>query len=83
MQKHPQSAQHLQVGYNVRFILDNGSKAQNEADLIKTLSLEQITLEEGVAGFGFLDAWKSEKKIKDDYRAKAASRWSEATIFKN
>jgi hypothetical protein len=29
-----------------------------------------------------LDEWRSEKKVKDDYRAKAASRWSEATVFK-
>jgi hypothetical protein len=30
-----------------------------------------------------LEEWKSEKEVKDDYRAKAASRWGEATVFKS
>jgi hypothetical protein len=29
-----------------------------------------------------LDQWKSEQKVKDDYRAKAAGKWSQATVFK-
>jgi len=39
-------------------------------------------MEEAKAGMALLDEWKSEQKMKDDYRAKAASRWSEATVFK-
>jgi hypothetical protein len=29
-----------------------------------------------------LEQWKSEQKVKDDYRAKAAGKWSEASVFK-
>lgn len=29
-----------------------------------------------------LDEWKSDEKVKDEYKSKASSRWSEATIFK-
>lgn len=82
MKKHAQSASHLQSGYNVRYILDKASKPQNEQDLQKTLELPNIAMEEAKAGMALLDEWGSEQKIKDDYRAKAASRWSEATVFK-
>jgi peptide alpha-N-acetyltransferase len=83
LKKHSQSACHLQSGYNVRYILDNSSKSQNEQDLQKTLELSSITIEEAQAGLALLNQWKSEQKVKDDYRAKAAGRWNEATIFKN
>jgi hypothetical protein len=33
-------------------------------------------------GFSLLEEWKSEQKVKDEYRAKAATRWGEASIFK-
>lgn len=83
LKKHSESALHLQSGYNVRYILDNSSKPQNEQDLLKTLDLPAITVEEAKAGLSLLNEWKSEQGVKDDYRAKAASRWSAATIFKN
>jgi hypothetical protein len=67
----------------VRFLLDNGSKAQNEEDLKKTLDLSDITAEQAAAGLALLGEWKSEDKVKDDYRAKAAERWNEASVFKN
>lgn len=83
LEKHSESAAHLQSAYNVRFLLDNSSKSQNEEDLKKTLDLPSITKEQAEAGLALLDEWKSEAKVKDDYRAKAASRWSEATVFKS
>jgi hypothetical protein len=63
-------------------MLDNSSKGQNEEDLKKTLDLPTITIEQAQAGLALLDKWESEQKVKDDYRAKAAGRWSEATVFK-
>lgn len=74
---------HLQSGYNVRYILDNSSKSQNEQDLLKTLDLPTMTIEEAKAGLTLLSEWKSEQGVKDDYRGKAASRWSAAVVFKN
>jgi hypothetical protein len=82
LKKHSESASHLQSAYNVRYILDNGSKAQNESALQKTLDLSNITIQEAQAGLKLLDQWKSEQKVKDDYRAKAAERWSQASVFK-
>jgi hypothetical protein len=82
LQKHTESASHLQAGYQVRYLLDNGSKAQNEEDLKKTLDLSDITIEQAIAGFGLLHEWNSDQKVKDDYRAKAASKWRQATVFK-
>lgn len=83
LKKHSQSASHLQSGYNVRYILDNSSKSQNEQDLQKTLELSSITIEEAQSGLALLNQWGSAQKVKDDYRAKAAGRWSDATAFKN
>ena len=82
MKKHSNSASHLQAAYNVRHILDSGSKSQNETDLYKTLDLPDVNIQQALAGLGLLEEWKSEKKVKDDYRAKAAGRWSEASVFK-
>lgn len=81
LKKYTDSASHLQSAFNIRFILDSSSKSQNEADLKKTLDLSGITIEQATAGLALLDEWKSEQTVKDDYRAKAASRWSEATVF--
>jgi hypothetical protein len=63
-------------------MLDNSSKAQDEVDLLKTLDLEGITIQEAQTGLKLLEQWKSEQKVKDDYRANAAGKWSEASVFK-
>ena len=80
--KHSKSVLHLYSAYNVRYILDNTSKSQNEQDLTKTLDMPDITIEQAVAGLALLSEWSSEKNVKDDYRAKAAGIWEEATVFK-
>lgn len=82
LKKHSDSASHLQSAYNVRHVLDASSKSSNEADLKKTLDLPNATIEDAVAGLALLSEWSSDEKVKDDYRAKAASRWTDATIFK-
>ena len=71
----------MQAAFNVRQLLDSSSKSQNEADLKKTLDFPDTTIQQALAGIGLLEEWKSEQKVKDDYRAKAAGRWSEATVF--
>lgn len=82
LQKHAKDASHLQAAYNIRYLLDNSSRSQNEADLQKSLDFPDTTIQQALAGFGLLQEWKSEQKVKDDYRAKAAGRWSEATVFR-
>ncbi|KAF9696101.1 hypothetical protein EKO04_006156 [Ascochyta lentis] len=82
IQKHSESATHLQAAYTARYFLDNSTKSQNEVDLIKTLDLSNITFEQAEQGLALLGEWKSDEKVKDEYRSKAASQWSEATVFK-
>jgi tetratricopeptide (TPR) repeat protein len=82
IKKHSESAPHLQAAYNARYFLDNNSKGQNEEDLKNTLDLSNITIEQAVTGLSLLGQWKSDDKVQDEYRSKAASRWSEATVFK-
>ncbi|KAF1364842.1 N-alpha-acetyltransferas-like protein 15 [Lizonia empirigonia] len=82
IQNHSESAPHLQAAYSTRYFLNNSTKSENEADLTKMLDLPNITFEQAEQGLGLLDEWKSDEKAKDGYRSKAASRWSEATVFK-
>ncbi|KAF2632025.1 N-alpha-acetyltransferas-like protein 15 [Macroventuria anomochaeta] len=81
IKKHSESARHLQAAYTARYALDNSTKSQNETDLIKTLDLSTITFEQAEQGLALLSEWKSEEKVQDEYRSKAASRWSEANVF--
>jgi N-alpha-acetyltransferase 15/16, NatA auxiliary subunit len=73
---------HLQAAYTARYFLDNSTKGQNEADLVKSLDLSSITFEQATQGLALLREWKSDEKVKDEYRSKAASQWSEASVFK-
>ncbi|KAF2995813.1 hypothetical protein E8E13_001290 [Curvularia kusanoi] len=79
--KHASSAPHLHAAYAARFALDPASKPQNEADLIKTLELPGVTVDQASRGLELLGEWKSEESVKDEYRSKAKGRWSEATVF--
>jgi hypothetical protein len=82
IKKHAESASHLQAAYSARYALDNTTKSQNETDLIKTLDLSNITSEQAQQGLALLGEWKSDEKVQDEYRNKASSKWSEASVFK-
>lgn len=82
IKKHSESASHLQAAYSTRYALDNSMKSQNETGLIETLELSSITPEQGQQGLALLSEWKSDEKVQDEYRSKAASKWSEASVFK-
>lgn len=81
--KHSESAPHLQAAYAARCFLDSSTKGQNEVDLTKTLDQSDITFEQAKQGLALLEEWKSDEKVKNEYKSKAASRWSEATVFKH
>lgn len=81
MKEHPESPAHLQAAYNVRYILDNSTKAQNEADLKKLLELPGTTIDVAAAGLSYLAEWNSDEKTVEEYRDAAAKRWPTATIF--
>jgi hypothetical protein len=80
-QKHSQSPAHLQSAYNVQFLLDNSTKGQCEADLLKLLEAPSATIEDAVRGLELLDEWKSDNDTKDAYRTAAVKKWPEATVF--
>ncbi|PSN73119.1 TPR-like protein [Corynespora cassiicola Philippines] len=81
MKEHPESPAHLQAAYNVRYILDNSTKAQNEADLKKLLEFPSTTIDVAAAGLSYLAEWNSDEKTVEEYRDAAAKRWPTATIF--
>ena len=81
LQKHSESPSHLQSAYNVRYILDNSTKSQNEADLKKVLELPSTTPEQAAAGLTYLNEWNSDDKTKEAYREAAAKKWPQAIAF--
>ena len=79
---HRNSPAHLQAGLRVRGLMDEGFREQNEKDLIETLSVEGMTLTEGIAGLELLEEWRSSEEVVSAYKKKAGDIWNEATAFK-
>ena len=79
---HKSSAAHVQAGLRVRGLMDKDSRAQNEKDLIETLSLQGITLAEGTSGLELLEEWRSSMDVIAAYKQAARGIWNEATVFK-
>lgn len=75
-------AAHVQAGLRVRGELDKDSREQNEKELIETLSIQDETLTEGVAGLELLEEWRSSAEVIAAYKQAAGSIWTEATAFK-
>ena len=65
----------------MRQFLDPDSGEQNQQDVIRTLALEGIGLEDAVEGLELLREWKAKDQYQDDYLAAARKRWPEATAF--
>ncbi|SLM38739.1 n-terminal acetyltransferase catalytic subunit [Lasallia pustulata] len=55
---------------------------RNEKDLIASLSLEDASLEDAIAGMELLDEWYSSAEVVKQYKEAAGKRWKEATVFK-
>lgn len=73
---HPHSAPHLLAVYAARHALDPNSRSANEADVIKTLDLPDITVEQATRGMELLEKWGSEEGVKEEFGRKAGGRWS-------
>ena len=82
LQRNHDSAAHVQASLKVRQLLDPASTEKNQQDLIRTLVLEQCTLEDSVQGLDLLKAWNAKEQYVNDYTAAAQHRWPEATAFK-
>lgn len=81
LQKHHDSAPHVQASLRVRQMLDLSTSEKIQQDLIRTLALEGCSLDDAVRGLELLEEWKAEPKYRDDYIAAAHERWPEASAF--
>lgn len=85
LSKHSQSATHAQSVLCVRNILSPETIAQNKKELVATIDLEQVALEEARQGLNVLRMWGEDQHEEgspiEDYKRKAKDRWPQATVF--
>ena len=81
LQKHHQSAPHVQACLKMKQFLDPSSSEKNQQDIIRTLALEGSSLEDAVRGSELLKEWQAKDQYRDDYLAAAHERWPEASAF--
>jgi hypothetical protein len=79
--KHKDCARRTQSVLRVRTLLDKSTKTANEKNLIATLNLSNVDMEEAIEGLDLLKEWKSETSVKEQYTSAAKKKWPEATIF--
>lgn len=72
------SALHVQSGLSARQLLKPESKAQCEKELLATLDLPEITIDEATIGLESLNEWGSDKTA---YAEKASKKWPESSVF--
>ncbi|KAJ5814977.1 hypothetical protein N7474_006754 [Penicillium riverlandense] len=73
------SAAHVQAALDGRQILNPASKAQCEQDLLSTLDLPGISIDEAVTALDLLNKWESDKTA---YAQKASKKWPESSVFR-
>ncbi|KAL8905972.1 MAG: hypothetical protein Q9207_002303 [Kuettlingeria erythrocarpa] len=76
-----ESAAHVQASLRTRQLLDPKTADDNQKDVIRTLVLPSVSLEDAVRGLDLLKEWKAESRYRDDFIAAAHERWPEATTF--
>ena len=81
LQKHHESAPHVQACLRAKQLLDPSSSEKNQQDVIRTLALEGTSLADAVRGSELLKEWKAKDQYRDDYLAAAHDRWPEASAF--
>ncbi|KAL8831127.1 MAG: hypothetical protein Q9170_005429 [Blastenia crenularia] len=79
--KNNESAAHVQASLRVRQMLDPETSDDNQKDVIRTLALPTVPLEDAVQGLELLNEWKGPSRYREDYIAAAHERWPEATAF--
>lgn len=73
------SAAHVQAALDGRQFLNPASKAQCEQDLLSTLDLPGISIDEAAAALDLLNKWDSDKAA---YAQKASEKWPESSVFR-
>lgn len=72
------SATHVQAALSARQILKPESKSQCEKELLATLDLPAITIDEATIALDLLNEWGSDKTA---YAGKASKKWPESSVF--
>ncbi|KAL8808631.1 MAG: hypothetical protein Q9200_004175 [Gallowayella weberi] len=75
------SATHVQACLRVRQFLDPKTADDNQKDVIRTLAVPSVSLEDAIHGLDLLKEWKAESRYRQGYVAAAHERWPEATVF--
>ncbi|KAL9588617.1 MAG: hypothetical protein Q9203_002582 [Teloschistes exilis] len=76
-----ESAACVQASLKVRQLLDPKTADENQKDVIRTLALPSVSLEDAIRGRDLLKEWKAESRYQETYLAAAHERWPEATAF--
>lgn len=72
------SVAHVHAGLSGRQLLKPESKSQSEQDLLATLDIPEITIDEATAALDLLNKWGSDKTA---YAEKATKKWPESSVF--
>ena len=75
------SAAHVQAALDGRQLLKPDTKAQCVKDLLSTLDLEAISVDEALAGLELLGQWGGDSASKSSYVQKADSKFPHASVF--
>ncbi|KAL9598223.1 MAG: hypothetical protein Q9219_004643 [cf. Caloplaca sp. 3 TL-2023] len=76
-----ESAAHVQTSLRVRQLLNPQTSDDNQKDIIRTLALPDVSLEDAVQGLELLREWGAKSQYRKDYIAVAHEKWPEATAF--
>ncbi|KAL8863061.1 MAG: hypothetical protein Q9178_000434 [Gyalolechia marmorata] len=76
-----ESAAHVQASLRARQSIDPLTADDNQKDVIRTLAVPSVTLEDAMRGLDLLKEWEAESRYRECYVAAAHERWPDATEF--
>ncbi|KAL8654086.1 MAG: hypothetical protein Q9226_003568 [Calogaya cf. arnoldii] len=81
LSKNSDSAAHVQASLCARQVIDPKTADENQKDVMRTLALPSVSLEDAIRGLDLLKDWKAQSRYQEDYTTAAHERWPEATAF--
>ena len=84
LSRHSDDASCIHAALRLRNSISPDTQAQNERDLLNTLDLDRLLLEEARQGLVMLREWKGgdgQSEVMDEYEHKARTRWPHSTVF--
>ena len=76
------SAAHVQAALDGRQLLKPDTRSECAEDLLSTLDLDTITVDEALSGLELLGKWGNDQASKTAYVQKADSKFPHASVFK-